>query len=112
MKKPNELYGQNCMKDTQMNECVIWDKFIDGEGYGRKYLPRNGGASKYIPAHKWVYQQHYGEVPKGMVVRHKCDVRSCVNIEHLEIGTPYDNIQDMISRGRSNFCGRPKRKGG
>mgnify|MGYP003650753650 FL=1 len=35
-----------------------------------------------------------------MVVRHKCDVRNCVNLDHLELGTAADNQQDSIRRGR------------
>jgi hypothetical protein len=44
--------------------------------------------------------EKYGEIPKGMVIRHKCDNPACCNIEHLEIGTPLDNVNDMIERGR------------
>ena len=40
----------------------------------------------------------FGEIPKGMVIRHKCDNPNCCNIEHLEIGTQKDNIEDMIKR--------------
>ena len=93
-----------------MEKCVKWHLYIDGEGYGRKYLPRseNGGKSKYIPAHKWVYQQHHGQIPKGMVVMHTCDNPSCVNIEHLQLGTHGDNMRDMWSKGRARWqidCG-------
>jgi len=35
-----------------------------------------------------------------MVVRHKCDVRTCINPEHLELGTPQDNANDMMVSGR------------
>jgi hypothetical protein len=35
-----------------------------------------------------------------MVVRHTCDNRSCVNPNHLEIGTQRDNINDKVERNR------------
>ena len=37
---------------------------------------------------------------KGLVVRHKCDNPSCINPDHLELGTQQDNVNDRESRGR------------
>lgn len=47
------------------------------------------------------YELLNGPVPPGLVVRHKCDDRACVNPDHLEIGTYRDNAQDMVTRGRA-----------
>jgi len=57
------------------------------------------GCTEYL--HRIVYKRNYGPIEKGLVVRHKCDNRMCVNPEHLELGTTYENTQDMVSRGRS-----------
>lgn len=46
------------------------------------------------------YKECFGEIPKGMVVRHKCDNPLCINPEHLELGTHQDNTNDKIKRGR------------
>ena len=35
------------------------------------------------------------------VTRHRCDNKACIEIEHLEVGTSYDNVQDRVRRGRS-----------
>lgn len=43
-----------------------------------------------------------------MQVLHKCDVRNCVNPDHLFIGTQKDNINDMDSKGRR--VNSPKRR--
>jgi hypothetical protein len=52
-------------------------------------------------AHRYIYELNYGEIPEGMIVRHKCDNPPCINIEHLEIGTPKENMMDMVERNRS-----------
>jgi hypothetical protein len=46
------------------------------------------------------YERIRGPVPKGVVLRHKCDSRLCMNPNHLEPGTPKDNVDDMMARGR------------
>jgi hypothetical protein len=55
-----------------------------------------------------MYMQHIGPIPKGMVIRHKCDNPKCINPAHLELGTPYDNSADMVARDRSTV-GKPWR---
>ena len=43
------------------------------------------------------------DVPKGLVVRHKCDNTLCVNPDHLLLGTQRQNIEDMIARDRARY---------
>lgn len=50
-------------------------------------------------AHRMVYEEMFGEIPKGLVVRHKCDNKLCINPEHLELGTIADNAHDIDERG-------------
>lgn len=50
--------------------------------------------------HRYVYTVTKGEIKKGMLVRHTCDVRICINPEHVIIGTLADNVADCVSRGR------------
>lgn len=79
------------------HNCI--SHYKDKDGYP-KMRPKNKNQSAI---HRVVYATHFlngEEIPKGMVVRHKCDNRSCINPEHLELGFPKDNTRDMIERGR------------
>ena len=49
---------------------------------------------------RYIYTINNGPIPDGMLVRHTCDNRACININHLELGTHLDNCNDKISRGR------------
>lgn len=63
-------------------------------GYGR-ITTRYGREG----AHRISYRHHHGEIAKGLYVRHKCDNPPCVNPDHLEVGTPKQNMDDRDSRG-------------
>lgn len=81
-----------------MNPCIEWTGCKMPNGYGK--LGRNG---KTLLAHRVAYCQARNisiEAIDGLMVRHKCDNRACINPEHLEIGTHADNMADMVSRGR------------
>lgn len=49
---------------------------------------------------RWLYIQKHGEIPTDMLIRHKCDNPGCINLEHLELGTHQDNMDDRANRGR------------
>lgn len=55
---------------------------------------------KLVLPHRAFFEETFGEIPNGMVVMHTCDNPRCFNIEHLKLGTPKENSEDMVSKGR------------
>ncbi len=79
--------------------CWIFMGKIQDTGYGMITKQVNK-VKRYIGAHRLSWEMTYGPVPDGMLVCHKCDVRSCINPSHLFLGTYKDNSQDMKHKGR------------
>lgn len=79
----------------ELGPCWIWTAFIDRDGYGMvRLFGRN-----YRP-HRVSYLMHVGPIPTGMLTCHACDVRSCLNPQHLFLGTEQENTTDMVNKGR------------
>jgi hypothetical protein len=76
--------------------CWLWRGKISRGGYGQ--IRDIGGG--YAQAHRFVYRLFKGEIPDGLFACHRCDVRSCVNPNHIFLGTHSDNIQDATEKGR------------
>jgi len=77
--------------------CWLWLESVAPDGYGRT---RNGGKRKTL-AHRLSWTLHRGEIPTDLCVLHKCDERSCVNPDHLFLGTYHDNAKDRDTKGRN-----------
>jgi hypothetical protein len=75
--------------------CLLWIGAVTRGGHGVV------GVSKGTKlAHRASWELHRGPIPAGMMICHKCDVPSCINPEHLFIGTAADNMADMMRKGR------------
>lgn len=79
--------------------CLEWTGSKTEKGYGRIYCPTT---HKMKRAHRVVWEDAYGPIPYGMGVLHRCDNPSCVNIDHLFLGTTRDNNADRARKGRTH----------
>ena len=79
--------------------CWLWESAI-GNQFGHGCLKYGGRNGKKLLAHRASYEIHNGEIPEGMCVLHRCDVPSCVNPDHLFLGTRQDNMDDMAAKNR------------
>jgi len=89
-------------------ECWLWKGGLDTDGYGYfSLLSDTAGdkpkrqANRTIFAHRYSALLKFKEIEEGLLVRHTCDTRACVNPAHLILGTAKDNSNDMIERNRS-----------
>src|SRR6267142_2941062 len=73
-------------------------KAHDKYGYRRFYI----GYGNYVYVHRFSWILKNGQVPAGMMICHKCDNTQCVRPSHLFLGTPKDNVQDCMRKGRWN----------
>lgn len=75
--------------------CHEWQAGKFTSGYGQFTVD-----GKSRTATRWLWSRVHGPIPEGIQVRHKCDNPPCVNMDHLELGTPLENSRDMVERGR------------
>lgn len=80
------------------NECWEFTNKKYSNGYGCFRINHND-----LLAHRISYILSNNElIPDGLLVMHSCDNRSCVNPNHLILGTQSENIRDMVSKKRNN----------
>jgi len=77
------------------SSCVLFEGAKDTSGYGLVRVGR-----KLWKAHRFAWTKMHGGIPDGLQVLHRCDVRACINVEHLFLGTLADNMADRNAKGR------------
>lgn len=69
---------------------------LNADGYGEVKV-----RGRSVKVHRLSYQRAVGAIPRGKQVLHHCDNPSCINPEHLWVGTHWDNMRDMAQKGRT-----------
>lgn len=99
-RKVNKASGVFGATGSYPTECWVWIAHTDKGGYGQFWF-RN----TMVRAHRVVWIINHGEIEAKKHVLHKCDNPPCVRDDHLFIGVPRDNFNDMSAKGR-NFIPR------
>jgi hypothetical protein len=87
------------------DECWPWMAQISRHGYG-VFSVAHG---KKMPASRFALATVVGWIPSELYACHRCDRPACCNPVHLFVGTPKDNTQDAIAKGRLKLVGRPRK---
>lgn len=92
-------------KVDKSGDCWLWTTSVSKAGYGFFWF-----SGRTELAHRMSWRFHFGAIPEGMMICHTCDNPSCVNPNHLFLGTAADNAKDRESKGRG-ANNRPPNKG-
>lgn len=95
MKRPLEERFREKVAEANEAGCTLWIAGKD-DGYGRFRM-----GDHTVLAHRLAWEMQNGPIPEGMCVCHRCDVPSCVNVDHLFLGTHDDNMADRHAKGRN-----------
>lgn len=93
--KPRPLADRFWESVARSAGCWLWRR-----GPSPRYGKLSIGASGFVSAHRLSWQLHYGVIPAGLCVLHRCDQPLCVRPDHLFIGTHAENVADRHRKGR------------
>ncbi len=88
-----EKLWDRCVRNDATG-CLLYTGKL-ARGYG--HIWHNG---KGRQAHRLAWEDKKGPIPAGVLILHSCDVRNCVETEHLFTGDQQANMDDMMNKGR------------
>jgi len=103
----NERFWSKVQKLSEANGgCWIWCGTIDyTTGYGNFFIQDEGDKKITVSPHRYSWELYVGhKLPSPhIMVCHKCDIKVCVNPDHLFIGEAIDNAQDCKNKRRNAY---------
>jgi hypothetical protein len=84
------------VNQNDLDGCWLWTGAVTGDGYGGITIE-----GRRFRVHRIAWElANERKIPDGLIVRHLCHVRLCCRPDHLELGTDWDNSQDMTKANR------------
>lgn len=108
--KINELYAEiprwkNKVRTNPVTSCWEWLGYLDRQGYG---VSSNVRVPNTQAVHRISYTLLVGTIPEGLTIDHECEVRHCINPEHLNPCTIIENIMAGAERRRLRLWQGPQ----
>ena len=83
--------------------CWLWLGQVNYKGYPI-ISPRAHGKRRHLRVQRLLYETENGPIPGGLLVLHRCNVKICINIKHLYLGSPADNSTDWVLAMRRGYA--------
>ncbi|MCP4487836.1 MAG: hypothetical protein GY820_11040 [Gammaproteobacteria bacterium] len=80
-------------------DCWEWQASKSQRGYGQ-FSATVGGRLRNMRAHRLAYIWSGNDLQDDDILCHTCDNPSCVNPDHLFVGTHQDNMADKVAKER------------
>lgn len=90
----------NFWNKTAETDCIVWQGAQNSKGYGCFAVNR-----VVHLAHRVAWEDTHGPIPEGLTIDHKCRVRACVNVEHMELVSNQENVRRARALVIGQECG-------
>jgi len=97
MKTLEERFYEKVMPEPNTG-CWLWSGSLNNRGYARIHVDKKNKLASRVS-----FSMHNGKINDSLLVCHSCDTPSCVNPDHLFLGTHEDNLTDCVIKGRRPF---------